>query len=87
MRKLKHLAELRRKSKGQLVREAISACYQTSLSDLPLHQSQAIAAYQGGFHQHRENSRKRWAYTLSSSEAGSKSVESSSETDVSAMRM
>ena len=47
--KLKHLAELRRKSKGQLVREAISACYQTSLSDLPLHQSQAIAAYQGGF--------------------------------------
>jgi predicted HTH domain antitoxin len=47
--RLKRLAEARRKSKGQLVREAISACYQTSMSDLPLQQSQAVAAYQGGY--------------------------------------
>ena len=45
--KLKRLAEARRKSKGQLVREAISACYQASLSDLALQQRQALAAYQG----------------------------------------
>ena len=45
--KLKRLAEVRRKSKGQLVREAISACYQSSFADLPLQQSQALAAYQG----------------------------------------
>ena len=47
--RLKRLAESRSKSKGQLVREAISACYQASLSDLPLQQRQALAAYQGGY--------------------------------------
>ncbi len=47
--RLKQLAEYRRTSKGQLVREAIAACYTASLSDLPLNQSQALAAYQGGF--------------------------------------
>ena len=47
--KLKRLAAARRKSKGQLVREAISTCYQTSFAELPLQQSQAIAAYQGGY--------------------------------------
>lgn len=47
--KLKQLSAARRKSKGQLVREAISACYQTAAEDLPLPQSQALAAYQGGF--------------------------------------
>jgi len=47
--RLKLLAEARNKSKGQLVREAIAACYQTSMSDLPLRQSQALAAYQGGY--------------------------------------
>lgn len=47
--KLKRLAYERHKSKGQLVREAISACYQTSLDELPLPQRQAIAAYQGGY--------------------------------------
>ena len=46
---LKHLAARRHTSKGQLVREAVSACYQTSLLDLPLQQQQAIAAYEGGF--------------------------------------
>ncbi len=48
-RKIKELAYTQGKSKGQLVREAISACYQTSLENLPLRQQQAIAAYQGGF--------------------------------------
>lgn len=48
-RKLKKLAYARGKSKGQLVREAITACYQTAFDDLPLPQRQALAAYQGGF--------------------------------------
>ena len=47
--KLKKLAYEQGKSKGQLVREAISACYQTSLDDLPVRQRQAVAAYQGGY--------------------------------------
>ncbi len=47
--KLKRLAASRRKSKGQLVREAISACYQTSFAELPLKQNQALTAYQGGY--------------------------------------
>ena len=46
---LKRLSEIRRKSRGQLVRDAISACYQTAFDELPLRQSQALAAYQGGF--------------------------------------
>jgi len=47
--KLKRLAYVRHTSKGQLVREAIAACYQTSLDELPLPQRQAVAAYQGGY--------------------------------------
>jgi len=47
--KLKKLAYDQGKSKGQLVREAISACYQTAMDDLPLRQRQAVAAYQGGY--------------------------------------
>ena len=46
---LKRLSAARRKSKGQLVREAISACYQTVFAELPLPQSQALMAYQGGY--------------------------------------
>lgn len=46
---LKKLAYERSKSKGQLVREAISTCYQASLDELPVRQSQALAAYQGGY--------------------------------------
>jgi hypothetical protein len=48
-RKMKKLAYTRGKSKGQLVREAITACYQTAFDELPLPQRQALAAYQGGF--------------------------------------
>ena len=47
--KLKKLAYSREKSKGQLVREAISACYQTSLDELPLPQRHALSAFQGGY--------------------------------------
>ena len=47
--KLKKLAYARGKSKGQLVREAISACYQTSFEELALPQQQALSAYQGGY--------------------------------------
>jgi len=46
---LKKLAYERGKSKGQLVREAIAACYQTAMDELPLRQRRAIAAYQGGY--------------------------------------
>ncbi len=46
---LKKLAYEKGKSKGQLVREAITACYQTDSSSLTLKQSQALSAYKGGF--------------------------------------
>jgi predicted HTH domain antitoxin len=46
---LKRLAVERGKSKGQLVREAISACLQPSLDEIPLSQRHAISAYQGGY--------------------------------------
>ncbi|MBN1152282.1 MAG: hypothetical protein JXA58_03640 [Dehalococcoidia bacterium] len=46
---LKRLAHARGTSKGQLVREAISACYHTALTDLPQRQRLAISAYQGGY--------------------------------------
>ena len=46
---LSELARQQRTSKGQLVREAIAAYYQTSVADLPLQQKQALAAYQGGY--------------------------------------
>jgi predicted HTH domain antitoxin len=46
---LKKLAYEKGKSKGQLVREAITACYQASLEELPVRQSQALSAYQGGY--------------------------------------
>ena len=47
--RLKQLAQTRGTSKGQLVRDAISACYQVALDDLPVTQRQAVAAYQGGY--------------------------------------
>lgn len=47
--RLTKLAAARGKSKAQLVREAISACYQTSFEELPLRQRQAVSAYQGGY--------------------------------------
>ena len=46
---LKKRAYQRGKSKGQLVREAITACYQTAADDLSVHQRNALAAYQGGY--------------------------------------
>lgn len=46
---LKSLAYQRGKSKGQLVREALTACYQTSADDLSITQRNALAAYQGGY--------------------------------------
>ena len=48
-RQLKSLAYQRGKSKGQLVREALTACYQTSTDDLSITQRNALAAYQGGY--------------------------------------
>ena len=46
---LRRLAYDRKTSKGQLVRDAIATCYQTSAADLPVRQRQALEAYQGGF--------------------------------------
>jgi len=48
-KKLKRLAYTRGMSKGQLVREAITTCYQTAMEELPIHQKQALSAYQGGY--------------------------------------
>ena len=47
--RLKRLALRRGKSKGQLVREAIAACYQASFIDLPLQQRDVLSAYRGGY--------------------------------------
>ena len=47
--RLKQLAQVRGTSKGQLVRDALSTCYQVGRDDLPIQQSQAISAYQGGY--------------------------------------
>ena len=46
---LARLAAARKTSKGQLVRDAILACYQVPVDDLPIRQRQALAAFQGGF--------------------------------------
>lgn len=46
---LKGLAYQRGKSKGQLVREALTACYQTAIDDLSITQRNALAAYHGGY--------------------------------------
>jgi len=46
---LRYLASARKVSKGQLVREAITACYQASTEDLSLPQRQALMACQGGY--------------------------------------
>ncbi len=47
--RLRQLARKRNVSKGQLVRQAMASCYQLSFDDLPRHQQQALAAYEGGF--------------------------------------
>lgn len=47
--KLKRLAAARGRSKAQLVREAIAACFQTRFEDLPLRQRRAISAFQAGY--------------------------------------
>lgn len=46
---LGRVAHARKVSRAQLVREAISACYQTESTGLPIKQQQALAAYQGEF--------------------------------------
>ena len=43
------LASARKTSKGQLVRDAIFACYQVPVNDLPVRQRRALAAFAGGF--------------------------------------
>ncbi len=47
--RLRHLARQRHVSKGQLVRQAVASCYQLTVDDLPRHQQQALAAYEGRF--------------------------------------
>jgi predicted transcriptional regulator len=46
---LDNLARSRKKSKGQLVREAITTCYQTACLGLSKRQEQALSAYEGGY--------------------------------------
>ena len=48
-RALKDLARRRRQTMGELVRQAIVACYQPSLLGLTREQGEAVAAYQGGY--------------------------------------
>jgi predicted transcriptional regulator len=46
---LRSLAARRGKPVGELIRQAISAAYQTDLMDLPQSKRQAVEAYRGGF--------------------------------------
>ena len=46
---LARLAAARKTSKGQLVRDAIFACYQVPVNDLPIRQRHALAAFAGGY--------------------------------------
>ena len=46
---LARLAAARKMSKGQLVRDAIFACYQVPVNELPIRQRHALAAFAGGF--------------------------------------
>ena len=46
---LARLAAARKTSKGQLVRDAIFACYQVPLSELPMQQRHALAAFVRGY--------------------------------------
>lgn len=46
---LARLAAARKTRKGQLVRDAIFACYQVPLNELPMQQRHALAAYVGGY--------------------------------------
>ena len=46
---LTRLAAARKTSKGQLVRDAIFACYQVPVNDLPIRQRHALSAFAGGF--------------------------------------
>jgi hypothetical protein len=47
--RLRQLAHDRRTSMGQLVREAVATCYQTSVTGMPINQQHALHAYQGGY--------------------------------------
>ena len=51
---LARLAAARKTSKGQLVRDAILACYQVPVNDLPIRQRHALAAFAERLHQHRQ---------------------------------
>ncbi|MBN1676628.1 MAG: UPF0175 family protein [Kiritimatiellae bacterium] len=46
---LKQLARSRQTTMGQLVREALVACYQPALLGLSSERAQALAAYRGGY--------------------------------------
>ena len=46
---LRELARMRRQTMGELVRQAIIACYQADLWALPQQQGEALAAFKGGY--------------------------------------
>lgn len=46
---LRELARARKQTMGELVRQAIVACYQADLSGLPQQQGEALAAFRGGY--------------------------------------
>ncbi|MBM4155411.1 MAG: ribbon-helix-helix protein, CopG family [Lentisphaerae bacterium] len=48
-RNLKHLARRRGRTVGELVRQAISVCYQPEMEGLSASHRQAVEAYRGGY--------------------------------------
>jgi len=49
VKKLRKLAEHRKQTMGELVRQAVSSCYQLDFMDMPENHKEAVAAYKGGF--------------------------------------
>lgn len=49
VKKLRQLAKHRKQTMGELVRQAISSCYQLDFTDMPEAHREALAAYKGGF--------------------------------------
>ncbi|MCD6397684.1 MAG: hypothetical protein J7L71_09095 [Spirochaetaceae bacterium] len=49
VKNLKYLASVRKQTMGELVRQAISSCYQVDFLEFTIEQNRTLSAYQGGF--------------------------------------
>ncbi len=49
VKNLKYLANIRKQTMGELVRQAINSCYQVDFLELNVEQTRTLSAYRGGF--------------------------------------